>query len=62
MEAMYAGCYLARQDLEQALSEAVRQSHFEKAAQLRDRMQKLTGRSTQAKKNRQVTGADDRLP
>ncbi len=58
MEAMYAGCYLARQDLEQALSEAVRQSHFEKAAQLRDRMQKLTGRSTQAKKNRQVTGAD----
>ncbi len=58
MEAMYAGCYLARQDLEQALSEAVRQSHFEKAAQLRDRMQKLTGRSTQGKKSRQVTGAD----
>ena len=58
MEAMYAGCYLARQDLEQALSEAVRQSHFEKAAQLRDRMQKLTGRSTQSKRSRQVTGAD----
>ncbi len=58
MEAMYTGCYLARQDLEQALSEAVRQSHFEKAAQLRDRMQKLSGRSTQSKKNRQVTGAD----
>ena len=58
MEAMYAGCYLARQDLEQALSEAVRQSHFEKAAQLRDRMQKLTGRSTQTKRSRQVTGAD----
>ena len=58
MEAMYAGCYMARQDLEQALSEAVRQSHFEKAAQLRDRMQKLTGRSVQTRKTRQVTGAD----
>ena len=58
MEALYAGCYMARQDLEQALSEAVRQSHFEKAAQLRDRMQKLTGRSTQTRKSRQVTGAD----
>ena len=58
IEALYAGYYLARQDLEQALSEAVRQSHFEKAAQLRDRMQKLTGRSVQAKKNRQVTAQD----
>ncbi len=58
MEAMHAGCYLARQDLEQALSEAVRQSHFEKAAQLRDRMQKLTGRSTQTKKSKQVTAQD----
>ena len=58
MEALYAGCYLARQDLEQALSEAVRQSHFEKAAQLRDRMQKLTGRSTQTKRARQVTPQD----
>ena len=58
MEALYAGCYLARQDLEQALSEAVRQSHFEKAAQLRDRMQKLTGRSAQAQKSKQVTAQD----
>ena len=58
MEAMYAGCYLARQDLEQALSEAVRQSHFEKAAQLRDKMQKLSGRTTQSKKARQVTAQD----
>ena len=58
MDAMYAGGCLARQDLEQALSEAVRQSHFEKAAQLRDRMQKLSGRTTQSKKSRQVTGAD----
>ena len=58
MEAMYAGCYLAKQDLEQALSEAVKQSHFEKAAQLRDKMQKLAGRSTQGKKIRQVTAQD----
>ena len=58
MEVLYAGANPARQDLEQALSEAVRQSHFEKAAQLRDRMQKLAGRATQTKKNRQVTGAD----
>ena len=58
MEVLYAGANPVRQDLEQALSEAVRQSHFEKAAQLRDRMQKLAGRATQTKKNRQVTGAD----
>ncbi len=58
MEALYAGCYMARQDLEQALSEAVRQSHFEKAAQLRDKMQKLSGRTAQSKKVRAVTGAD----
>lgn len=58
MDAMYAKCQPARQELEEALTEAVRQSHFEKAAQLRDRMQKLTGRALQSKKSRQVTAAD----
>ncbi len=58
MEELYASRFLARQDLEQELSEAVRQSHYERAAQLRDRMQKLAGRSTGGKRPRTVTGAD----
>ena len=56
MEELRSGKYL-RADLEQELSEAVRESRFEKAAELRDRMQKMPLR-TEGKRNRQVTGAD----
>ena len=48
----------ARLDLEQELSEAVRESRFEKAAELRDRMQRMTVRSQDPKRSRTVTGAD----
>jgi len=48
----------ARLDLEQELSEAVRESRFEKAAELRDRMQRLVTRAPEAKHQRAVTGAD----
>ncbi len=44
--------------LEQELSEAVRESRFEKAAELRDKMQRLVTRSPESRINRAVTGAD----
>ena len=40
------------------LHEAVRESRFEKAAELRDKMQQLTCRSGEARRNKGVTGAD----
>ena len=47
----------ARQCLERELNEAVKESRFEKAAELRDRMQKLAHR-TPERRSRCVTGAD----
>ena len=47
-----------QQNLEQALNEAVRESRFEKAAELRDKMQKMVARSAEHKRPRIVTGAD----
>ncbi len=48
----------ARQDLELELHEAVRESRFEKAAELRDKMQKMMVRSQEPRRPRVVTGAD----
>ena len=47
----------SRQELEQELNEAVRESKFEKAAELRDKMQKLASRSALSR-SRSVSGAD----
>ena len=47
-----------RQELEQALQEAVRESDFEQAARLRDRMQKLGSRGGDSRRGRSVTAAD----
>ena len=47
----------ARKELEQALQEAVRERNFEKAAQLRDRMQHSL-KAPEGRRNRAVTGAD----
>ncbi len=47
-----------RQDLEQELSEAVRESRFEKAAELRDKMQRMVSRPPEARRHRTVTGQD----
>ena len=58
MEEMYAGRRSARQELEQELSEAVREHRFEKAAELRDKMQRITARSGEHRRSRGVTGAD----
>lgn len=48
----------ARKELEQELHEAVRERRFEKAAELRDKMQKLVAKAPEGKRSRTVTGAD----
>ena len=58
MEEMRYSRNTTQQNLEQALNEAVRESRFEKAAELRDKMQKIVARSTEHKRPRAVTGAD----
>ena len=45
-------------NLEQELSDAVRESRFEKAAELRDKMQRMITKSGEQRKNRCVTAAD----
>ncbi len=48
----------ARKALEQELHEAVRDRRFEKAAELRDKMQHMVAKSTEGKRTRCVTSAD----
>ena len=47
-----------RQDLEQELHEAVRESRYERAAELRDKMQRIVARSPQNNRPRVVTAGD----
>ena len=47
-----------RQDLEQELNEAVRESKFERAAELRDKMQRLVNRPGEGRRARAVTPND----
>ncbi len=49
---------ILQKELESELYEAVRESRFEKAAELRDKMQKMALRSTELRKTRAVTGED----
>jgi len=58
MQEQYAQRTDLRQELEQELNEAVRESRFEKAAQLRDRMQKIAGKNGENRRSRSVTGED----
>ena len=58
MEEMRYSQNATQQNLEQALNEAVRESRFEKAAELRDKMQRIVARNTEHKRPRTVTGAD----
>ena len=48
----------ARKELEQELHTAVRERRFEKAAELRDRMQKMAARNTEGKRSHSITGAE----
>ena len=58
MEEQQTGRSNARQDLEQELHEAVRESRYERAAELRDKMQKIVSKPGESRRPRTVTGAD----
>ena len=47
-----------RRELEQQMSDAVRENDFEKAALLRDKMRSLASRPAEARRSRALTGAD----
>ena len=57
MEELHAGKG-ARQSLELELHEAVKESRFEKAAELRDKMQRMATRPAEGRRSRIVTGGD----
>ena len=48
----------ARKELEQELHAAVRERKFEKAAELRDKMQKMAQKTTEGKRAHTITGAE----
>ena len=58
MEEMLTHRHAARKELEAELQEAVRESRFEKAAQLRDKMQRMAAKPPEGRRARAVTGAD----
>ena len=58
MEEMQHSKGTARQDLELELHEAVRESRYERAAELRDKMQKIVSRPADSKRPRAVMAAD----
>ena len=58
MEELHQGKGGFRTELEQELNEAVRESRFEKASELRDRMQKLVTKSGEGRRPRAVMPAD----
>ena len=47
-----------RKDLEQELHEAVRESRYEKAAELRDKMQRMVSKTAESRRHRTVTEQD----
>ena len=58
LEELYGGRRGNRMELEKELRDAVRESHYEKAAQLRDKLQNLAANYPEHRKNRIVTGND----
>ena len=58
MEELYTGKSAQRQEMEEELQEAIRDSRYEKAAQLRDRMQRLAERGSDGRWGKTVTAAD----
>ena len=58
MEELRIGNRIGRQELEIQLQEAVREGRFEKAALLRDRLQRMSVRPSELRRSRAVTGAD----
>ena len=58
MEDLYTAPSPQRKELEEQLQEAIRDSRYERAAQLRDRMQSLASRMGEGRRSKTVTGAD----
>ena len=58
MEDLHTRKHPFRKELEQELQDAVRESRYEKAAQLRDRMQQLAEKPMENRRGRLVTAAD----
>ena len=59
LESMYPARHSeARKELEQELHAAVRERKFEKAAELRDKMQKMAQKTTEGKRSHTITGAE----
>ena len=58
MEELSRGKNGPRLELEQELHEAVKESRFEKAAELRDKMQKMAAKPGEGRRSRSVTGQD----
>ena len=58
LEELRSGRSGVRQELEMELNEAVRESRFEKAAELRDKMQRMAVRPGELRRSRTVTGTD----
>jgi ATP-dependent Clp protease ATP-binding subunit ClpA len=58
MEELSAGRSDAKLELEQEIAEAVRESRYEKAAQLRDKMQRMALKPGEHRRSRMVTAAD----
>ena len=58
MEELYAPRQNIQQTLETELTEAVKNSQFERAAELRDKMRKMANKSPEGRRGRTVTGAD----
>ena len=58
LEELYGGIRANRTELEKELREAVRESRYEKAAQLRDKLQYMAEKLPENRKGRLVTGAD----
>ncbi len=57
MEDLHTG-RASRQCLEAELHEAVKESRFEKAAELRDKMQRMAAKAPEGRRSRTVTGSD----
>jgi len=58
LEELYGGRVSNRLELEKELREAVRESRYEKAAQLRDKMQRLAAKPADGRRSKVVTGTD----
>ena len=58
LEELSANKTAVRRDLETELQEAVRESRFERAAELRDKMQRLASKPAEHRRGRAVSGVD----